>query len=68
MAYVYPNVKTKAALRRAIKAGVRVTVYEPGFGNAPNNGKVHVEGPHYPQAHTWYGTATVEDGVVVRIK
>jgi hypothetical protein len=69
--YVSPNLPSKAAIRRAIKDGARVTVFQPNnmFGvEAPQNGTVTVEGPHYPKPHRWYGQATIKDGVVVSIK
>ena len=43
-------------------------VYEPGHGNVPTNGTVHLEGPHYPQPHKWYATGTVVNGRLVRVK
>jgi hypothetical protein len=68
MTYTNINFKTKAELKRAVKDGKRVAVYEPGVGNVPMNGKVYLEGPHYPQPHTWYATAELKDGKVVSVK
>lgn len=68
MAYVNPNFKTKKALKDALKAGQDVHVFQPGLGNTPENGCVHLEGPHYPQPHTWYATGFMEDGKLVRVK
>jgi hypothetical protein len=68
MTYTTINFKTKAELKRAVKDGKRVTVCEPGVGNVPMNGKVYLEGPHYPQPHTWYATAELKDGKVVSVK
>ena len=65
--YVLPNFKSKAACKRAIKAGERVTAFAPGLGSVPENGKTSIEGPHYPKPHTWYGKATIENGVVVKM-
>jgi len=31
----------------------------------PRNGKVYLEGPHYPASHSWYASAMVEDGIIV---
>jgi hypothetical protein len=47
-----------------------VTVYQPGpFGpDVPPNGTVCIEGPHYPEPHRWYATATLQNGVVVKVK
>lgn len=37
-------------------------VYQPGpFGGRPiESGRVSLEGPHFPAAHTWYAEAVVE--------
>jgi hypothetical protein len=58
--YTTKNFKSLAELKRAIKAGERITVYQPGpfGGNEPLDGNVSLEGPHYPKAHTWYARAT----------
>lgn len=59
--YVSPNYKTKKALRDALAAGERVTVFAPGLG-APKVGEETIEGPHYPAPHTWYARVlTVRD-------
>ena len=69
MAYTGENFKSKAALKRALKGGKRVTVFQPGpFGPHVADGNVALEGPHYPAAHTWYGSAMVKDGAVVSVK
>ena len=68
MAYVSPNFKTKKAVREALAKGQDVTVYQPGVGTVPHNGIVHLEGPHYPAPHTWYGTGVMKDGKLVRVK
>jgi hypothetical protein len=69
MAYVSPNFKTKKALKEAVKAGQRVTVFSPGgIGRAPYNGKDCVEGPHYPEPHRWYAEVTITNGVVTAVK
>lgn len=70
--YVSPNFKTKKALKEAVAAGQAVTVFQPNaiFANSepPENGTVHLEGPHYPQAHTWYAQGKMENGKLVKIK
>lgn len=67
--YTSINFKTKKAFKEAVASGQRVTVYQPGpfGGNEPRDGKVCIEGPHYPAPHTWYATATLKDGVVVKV-
>lgn len=68
--YTSENFKTKKALKEAVKAGRRVTVFQPGpfGGNEPTEGTVVLEGPHYPEPHQWYATATLEGGVIVKVK
>lgn len=67
--YVSPNFKTKKQLKEAVAAGRSVTIWQPGpfGGNEPKNGRVAVEGPHYPAPHSWYATVTVENGVVTKV-
>ena len=63
------NFKTKKALKDAVAAGKEITVYSPGpIGNPPANGTCCVEGPHYPQAHTWYAQVTLVNGIVTKVK
>ncbi len=66
--YVSPNFKSKKALKDAVAAGQRVTLVQPGLGTCPRDGSAVVGGPHYPKPHTWYGTVTVIDGLVVKVK
>ena len=65
--YVDPNFKTKKALKEAVAAGEKVAVYSPGPFPAPTNGQCSVEGPHYPQPHTWYARVEVADGLVKKV-
>lgn len=67
--YTVINFKSKKALKEAVKAGQRIEVFQPGpfGGDAPQNGKVCLEGPHYPEPHRWYASAQLVDGVVVKV-
>jgi hypothetical protein len=65
--YVDPNFKTKKALKEAVAAGQAVYVFSPGPFPANNNGREHIEGPHYPKPHMWYATVEVLNGKVVKI-
>lgn len=65
--YVDPNFKTKKALIEAVKTGQAVIVYSPGPFPCPQNGKVSVEGPHFPEPHRWYATVVIEDGRVIEV-
>lgn len=68
--YCHTNYKTKKALKEAVLNGVKVTVFQPGpfGGNEPMEGRVFLEGPHYPAPHTWYAQAEIKDGVIVKVK
>lgn len=69
MPYVDPNFKTKKALKEALKEGKDVEVFSNSpFGGVPTNGTVYLEGPHYPQPHTWYAQGTMKDGKLVAVK
>ena len=67
--YTDINFRTKRALKEAIAAGKQITVYQPGpFGsNTPRDGKIYLEGPHYPAPHTWYASAVLKEGLVVKV-
>lgn len=69
--YTTRDFPTKKALREAVKAGERVTLFQPGPFPAPagwENSEVSVEGPHYPKPHTWYARVTLKDGVAIKVK
>lgn len=67
--YTSINFKSKKALKDAVAAGQKITIFNPGpFGDAPRNGTASVEGPHYPEPHKWYGQVEVKDGYVIRVK
>lgn len=71
MAYTDTDFTSKAAIKRALAAGERVTVHQPSpYGKAPvsDGTRVSFEGPHYPKPHTWYGTGVVKDGALISIK
>ena len=64
MAYTDTNYKTK----KALKAGVEISVFQPGpFGSEVKDGRISLEGPHYPAAHSWYASATIVNGLVVKV-
>lgn len=65
--YVNPNFKSKKALKTAVAAGENVEVFSPGPFPAKQNGRESIEGPHYPQPHTWYAQVEVKDGRVVKV-
>lgn len=71
--YTVKNFRTKKALKEAIANGERIGVYQPGpFGD--NSGQragevVYLEGPHYPQPHSWYAQGVIgKDGCLDKVK
>lgn len=65
--YTQINFKTKKALKEAVASGKQVRCYSPGPFPCPDNGKITLEGPHYPEPHKWYASATLKDGVIVKV-
>lgn len=66
--YVSPNFKSRAELKRALAAGQAIRVYDhAGLRQPPVDGKVQLEGPHYPKAHTWYATGIMKDGKLIKV-
>lgn len=68
MAYTDINFPSKKALKEALAEGKQITVYDPGFGNAPKDGTVYLEGPHFPEPHKWYAQGKMKDGLLVAVK
>ena len=76
MSYTVTNFKTKKALKEAVdyyksqSQGPAVRCLQPGLGPDLSNftGKVYLEGPHYPAAHTWYAEGELKDGVLIKVK
>ena len=66
--YTSINFKTKKALKEAVAAGKQITLFAPGLGEPKQNGKEYVEGPHYPQPHTWYAEVEMKDGIVTKVR
>lgn len=67
--YTSQNFKTKKQLKDAVANGLKVTVWQPGpfGGDAPENGTVYLEGPHYPEPHKWYARAVLENGYISKV-
>ena len=69
--YSVINFPSKKAFRDAVKTGQKCTVFQPNdmFNTPiPANGRVCVEGPHYPRPHSWYATVELRDGYAVSVK
>lgn len=65
--YTTINFKSKKALKEAVKSGQIIGVFSPGPFPCPQNGRVYLEGPHYPKPHTWYATAEVLNGNIIKV-
>lgn len=69
MAYVDPDFGAKKEFLAAVKRGAQMTPYNPsGMFPIKSEGRITIEGPHYPKPHRWYAEATVRDGVIVGAK
>jgi hypothetical protein len=69
MAYTRTNFRTKKALKEAFLSGEEIEVFQPGpFGPDVKDGKVVLEGPHYPEPHRWYVEAEVVANRLVKLK
>jgi hypothetical protein len=67
--YTDTNFKTKKQLIEAFRAGHQIFVYQPnGFFPSQRDGRVTIEGPHYPEPHRWYASATIKDGIITGVK
>lgn len=66
--YTERNFKTKKALKAALAAGEEIRCYSSGLFPCPQDGKISLEGPHYPEPHRWYATGTMKDGLLVEVK
>ena len=67
--YTSKNYKTKKALIDDFKAGKQIETYQPGgFFPGATNGQIALEGPHYPEPHRWYATATIKDSIIIKVK
>ena len=65
--YTEMNFKTKKALKEAVNSGIEIRTFQPGgMFEGKKNGSVALEGPHYPAPHTWYASAEIKDGVIVK--
>lgn len=64
--YTVENFRTKKALKDAITEGKEVDTFQPGGIFPPQtDGKIYLEGPHFPEPHRWYASAVVKDGIIV---
>lgn len=68
--YTAINFKTKKALKEAVARGEKITYFQPGpfGGNEPRDGKICIEGPHYPEPHRWWAECEAKNGIIVNVK
>jgi len=63
------NYPTKTALKIDFAAGKQISTYQPGgMFESKTEGKIALEGPHYPAPHSWYSEATIKDGAIVTLE
>lgn len=68
--YTSKNFQTKKALREAFDAGEVIRTFQPNgdlFERPQRNGKIYLEGPHYPQPHKWYASGEIVDGILLKL-
>lgn len=66
--YTVKNYKTKKELIEDFKNGVVIEVFEPGIQTDTFEGRVALEGPHYPKPHKWYAEAIIKDRKIIYVK
>lgn len=57
-----------AVMGQSTKEPPIVEVFQPGLGTVPENGRIALEGPHYPEPHRWYATGVMENGRLVKVQ
>jgi len=66
--YTNFNYASKAAIKRDLEAGKSIECHSPGPFPSPTDGRISLEGPHYPKPHKWYAEGTMKDGRLISIK
>lgn len=67
MPYTEINFRTKKELKESLARGEKLRVFQPGpFGPDVGDGVASLEGPHYPEPHSWYATVEVENGIITK--
>ena len=66
--YTERNFQTKKELEAAFRAGTEIHVFQPG-GLFPGkkDGRVCIEGPHYPKPHSFYLDVEIKDSKIIKI-
>ena len=67
-----PGTVGAVILSAQVRRASPVTVFQPNSdltgASVPRDGKVYLEGPHYPEPHRWYAEAWLKDGEVIRVR
>lgn len=67
--YVRPNFPNKKLFKEAVARGEKISFYDhAGRETVPATGTIYVEGPHFPQPHTWYAEVVLKDGNVQKVR
>jgi hypothetical protein len=65
--YTEINFKSKKSLKEAVASGKPIRCWSPGPFPCPENGRITIEGPHYPEPHKFYAQAVLKDGIIVKV-
>jgi hypothetical protein len=65
--YAEKNYKSKKELKADVAAGIPVRIFSHGLGTPREDGQESLEGPHYPEAHKWYASVEMKNGLVVKV-
>ena len=69
MAYVDPDYKSKKDFKAAVVTGAKHYPYNlSGIFPERENGRITIEGPHYPKPHKWYADCDVVNGVITKVR
>ena len=69
MAYVDPDYRSKKEFKLAVSEGKLHYPYNPsGMFPEKQDGKIVVEGSHYPKPHRWYADCDIVGGVVTKVR
>jgi hypothetical protein len=67
--YTIKNYKSRKEMVTDFKSGKQIKVYQPGgIFKGKTDGRISIEGPHYPQPHKWYASVTIKDSIIIGIK
>jgi len=65
--YTEKNYRSKKELKEDFAAGVSIRVFQPGPFPGKTDGRICLEGPHYPEPHKWYASAEIKDSIIIKV-